>query len=358
MKNLKTEYNDEENDKNNKKYFYKGVQTINTGHYKSQSMPLEFFLDYTFRQKRNIISKEKSKAKLINYSYELEQTVSLNLELLLSFINDSKLNQKKIIIINDNKSRDTAESSYSTSAPSLIQLIKIIKEKLQKKAELNKNINNAIKRINNRIDDNKKYYEKIKEQKNIYKQFLSRAYNNLDNKDNYIIKLNKKFYNIQKHIDNILINKKNKILNSNKNVFDFISMNISCNKKIIHLKNFLQKYYSEVSDLTIDNELFNEEKKLYGDKNNTNLIRCMEFYRRINFDLYINLKIMKKRYQQIIKIMELLNLGNIVQFSKQKNEEEQSCEIEFSKINKEDNNCTDLFSKINRNINFSISLGD
>lgn len=358
MKNLKTEYNDEENDKNNKKYFYKPIQTTNLGHYKSQSLPLDFFLDYAFRQKRNIISKEKNKVKLINYSYELEQTVSLNLEILLSFMNNSKLNSKKIIITNDNKSRDTAESSYSTSTPLLIQLIKIVKEKAQKKAELTKNINNAIKRINNRIDDNKKYYIKIKEQKKNYKQFLSKAYTNLDNRDNYIIKLNKKFYNIQKHIDNILNNKSNKILNSNKNIFDFISVNISFNKKIKNLKDFLKNYYSEISDLKIDNELFHEEKKLYVDKKNTNLIRCMEFYRRFNFDLYIKLKVMKKKYQEIIKIMDFLNLGNIVKFSKKKNEEEQSFEIEFSKINKEDNNSIDVFSKINRNINFSISLGD
>ena len=86
MQSLKTEYIDNDND--NKKYFYKGIQTTN--HYKSQSTSLDIFLDYAFRQKKTTISKEKNKIKLLNYSYELEQTVTLNLELLLSFFKNQK----------------------------------------------------------------------------------------------------------------------------------------------------------------------------------------------------------------------------------------------------------------------------
>ena len=355
MKNLKTEYNDEEND-DKKKYFYAGIQTTNV-HYKSQSSSFDIFLDYAFRQKRNNFSKEKSKAKMQNYSYELEQTVVLNLELLQSFVNNSKLNNKKIIITNDNKSKDTAASTSSISPLSLIQLIKIIIEKAKKKAEISKNINKIIKTINNRIDENKNYALKIKEQKNKFKQKLSKTYFNMDNLDNYIIKMNKKFYNVQKHFENIIVNKKNKILNNNKNIFDIIYTNIDYNKKLKNAKNILQYYYNEVSDLKIDNELYNEEKKLYNNKENTNLIRCMEFYRRENYNLYISLKILRKRHKKIIEIMDFLNLGDIVQFSKQKNEEEANFEIEFSKINKGDNSL-DLFSKMNKNINYSISFGD
>lgn len=351
MESLKTEFNVKEED-NNKKFFYRGIQTIEVEHYKSHS---EIFLDYTFKQKRNLISKVKNKQKLLNYGYELEQTISLNLELLLSFIKNSKKKTKKIVVVNDNKSKDTAESSSSTTAMSLIQLVKVIIGKVKAKAETNKKINSLKNKINDRIDENKKYYQKIKEQKFKYKQKLSKTNTNLDSMDNYIIVMNKKFYNIQKHIDNIIISKKNKILNSNKNIFDFIYTNISYNKKIANIKNFLKKYYYEVIDLKIDNDLYNEEKKLYHNKKYTNLVRCMEFYRRTNFNLYVNLRFVKKKYQKIIEIMEFLNLGNIVQFTKQKNEEKENCEIEFSKINKEDNSI-DLFSKMNRNLNFSISL--
>ena len=355
MKSLQTEYNIEEND-NKKKYFYAGIQTTNM-HYKSQSSSIDIFLDYAFRQKRNNFVKEKSKAKMLNYSFELEQTVVLNLELLLSFVNKLKSDNKKIIITNDNKSKDTAASSSSTNPLSIIQLIKIIIEKAKKKAETNKNINKIINKINDRIDENKKYALKIKEQKIKFKQKISKTNINLDNLDNYIIKMNKKFYNVQKRIDNIIINKKNKILNSNKNIFDIIYTNINYNKQLKNIKNILQYYYNEVSDLKIDNNLYNEEKKLYNNKENTNLIRCMEFYRRENYNLYINLKVLRKKYKKIIEIMDFLNLGNIVQFSKQKNEEEANFEIEFSKINKEDNSI-DFFSKMNKNINYSISFGD
>ena len=355
MKALKTEYNDEENDnKNNRKYFYKGLQTTN--HYKSQSTSLDIFLDYAFRQKKTLISKEKNKVKLLNYSFELEQTVSLNLQLLLSYFNSSNSNnKKKIVIMNDNKSRDTAESSSSITSPSLIQLIKIIIEKAKRKAETNKKINNLITRINNKIDDNKKYYLKIKEQKFKYKQKINKSNNNLDNMDNYIISMNKKFYKIQKHIDSIIVNKNNKILYKNNNIFDFIVMNISYNKKINNLKNDLKLYYCLLSEVKIDNDLYIEEKKLYNDKRNINLIRCMEFYRRTNFNLYAKLKILRKKYKKIVEIMDILNLSNIVQFSIQKNEEVPNFEIEFSKINKEDNNL-ELFPKMHRNINSSLNL--
>ena len=134
MKSLKTEYNAEENDNNEKKYFYRGLQTTDINHYKSQSATLDIFLDYAFRQKRNIKYKEKNKQQLTNYSYELEQTVTLNLDILLSFISNTKLNNKKIFISNDNKSRDTAASSSFISTSSLIELIKTIIEKSKKKS--------------------------------------------------------------------------------------------------------------------------------------------------------------------------------------------------------------------------------
>ena len=356
MKNINTEYSSDE-EKNDKKFLYKGIQTTDLNHYKSQSTTLDIFLDYAFRQKKNIINKDKqiNKQKLTNYCYELEQTVSLNLDILLSFISNSKLNNKKIIITNDNKSRDTAASSSFTSTSSLIQLIKIIKEKTKKKAEINKNINNLVAKINDRIDENKKYYQDIKEQKFKFKQKLHKTNQNLDDKDNYIIVLNRKFYKIQKYLDNILLNKKNKILNSNKNIYDFLSMNIYYCKKRFNLKKLLKKYYCDVSELKIDNDLYLEEKKLYKDKNNIDLIRCMEFYRRVNTTIYTNLRILRKKHQKVIDIMEFLNLGNIVQFIKVKNEEEPNYEIEFSKINKEENSF-DILSKMNRNINFSISL--
>jgi len=359
MKCLKTEYNDDEDNKNNNnRFFYRNVQTTDLNHYRGQSY--DNFLDYTFRQKKYSIYKEKSKAKILNYNYELEQTISLNLEILLTFMNNSKSNNsnKKIIIMNDNKSRDTAESNSTISTSTIIQLIKNIKEKVKKKGEINKNINNLINKINDRIDYNKKYYLKIKEQKVKFRQKISKNNNALDNMDNYIIVMNKKFYKIQSYIDKLLVNQNNKILNSNhhNNIFDFIFSYIANSKKAIFIKKEIKKYDTKVSDIKIENEFIKEEKELYSDKNNYELIRCMEFYRRINYDLYQRLKSMKKKFHLIIQIMELLNLGNIVKFIQKKSEENPNFEIEFSKINKESS--IDLFPNVNKSFNFSIALNE
>jgi hypothetical protein len=359
MKCLKTEINDDEDNKNdNKRFFYRNIQTSDLNHYRGQTF--DSFLDYTFRQKKNSIYKEKSKAKILNYNYELEQTISLNLEILLTFMNNSKSNNnnKKIIIMNDNKSRDTAESNSTISTSAIIQLIKNIREKVKKKGEINRNINNLINKINDRIDYNKNYYLKIKEQKLKFKQKISKNNNALDNMDNYIIVMNKKFYKIQTYIDKIIVNKKNNILNSNKhnNIFDFIFAFIANNKKAINFKKEIKNYNTEISDIKIENEFIKEEKELYSDKSNYDLIRCMEFYRRINFELYHRLKSVKKRFNLIIEIMDFLNLGNIVKFTQKKSEENPNFEIEFSKINKESS--IDLFPNVNKSINFSITLDE
>ena len=201
--------------------------------------------------------------------------------------------------MNDNKSKDTAESNSYVSTSSIIQLIKNIKEKIKKKGEINKNINSLINKINDKIDFNKKYYLKIKEQKLKFKQKISKNNNALDNMDNYIIVMNKKFYKIQVHIDNILVSKNNKILNNNnnkENIFDFIISFIALNKKGINIKKEIKKYHFEIFNIKIENEFIREEQELYTDKNNYDLIRCMEFYRRTNFDLYHRLKSMKKKF--------------------------------------------------------------
>jgi hypothetical protein len=260
--------------------------------------------------------------------------------------------------MNDNKSRDTAESNTTISTSAIIQLIKNIREKVKKKGEINRNINNLINKINDRIDYNKNYYLKIKEQKLKFKQKISKNNNALDNMDNYIIVMNKKFYKIQTYIDKIIVNKKNNILNSNKhnNIFDFIFAFIANNKKAINIKKEIKNYNTEISDIKIENEFIKEEKELYSDKSNYDLIRCMEFYRRINFELYHRLKSVKKRFNLIIEIMDFLNLGNIVKFTQKKSEENPNFEIEFSKINKESS--IDLFPNVNKSINFSITLDE
>ena len=128
MKKLITEYNIDEEDDDNKyrkrNFFYKNIQPTEANHLRMKTQTLNyFFLDYAFREKKNLMSKAKNKVNLNNYCYELENTISLNLEILLSYLDNSKTNNnKKIIISYDNKSRDTSDTNTSTSPYMLIRL--------------------------------------------------------------------------------------------------------------------------------------------------------------------------------------------------------------------------------------------
>ena len=363
MKKLITEYNIDEEDDDNKykkrNFFYKNIQSTEANHLRMKTQTLNyFFLDYAFREKKNLMTKAKNKVNLNNYCYELENTVSLNLEILLSYLDNSKTNNnKKIIISYDNKSRDTSDTNTSTTPYMLIRLIRSIKEKSAKKAEMNRNKNELIKRINDRIYENKKSSSKLKKEKNEFRQKLHDINKTLDNKDNYLILMNKKFYNFQKLIDNMTKNNKKKFStkNQNKNIYDIIFTNINYKKKIKTIKQDMEKYYCEVTELKTDNELFKYELELRNNAQYTDLVRCMEFYRRTYLNLFYDIKKLKISFRRIVKILDFLNLGYIVKFSKKKQEEEANYEIEFSKINK-DENSIDLLSKINKNITDSFSF--
>ena len=177
----------------------------------------------------------------------------------------------------------------------------------------------------------------------------------IDTKNIYLIINNKKVDTHQKHIDNMPIKKEKNVKLKNKNIYDVIFTYINYKKKVIKVKNDMQKYYFEISDIKLDNELYKEELELRKDPNYLDLIRCMEFYRRTNLNLFYDIKILKKAFQRIVKILDFLNLGYIVKFSKKKQEEEANYEIEFSKINKDENNI-DLLSKLNKNSNFNDSF--
>ena len=169
--------------------------------------------------------------------------------------------------------------------------------------------------------------------------------------------MNKKFYNFQKHIDNMTKNNKKKFStkNQNKNIYDIIFTNINYKKKIKTIKQDMEKYYCEVTELKTDNELFKYELELRNNVQYSDLVRCMEFYRRTNLNLFYDIKKLRISFRRIVKILDFLNLGYIVKFSKKKQEEEANYEIEFSKINK-DENSIDLLSKINKNITDSFSF--
>ena len=187
MKNLKTEYNGEEEDDDynqnkNRNLLLRNIQTTGANHYKIKSAVFNnYFLDYAFKEKKNLISKAKNKVNLNNYRYELENTISINLEILFSFMDNSKTNNKKIVISYDNKSRDTSDTNSSVSPYMIVRLIRSIREKFKKKSEMNKNKNELVKRINDRIYENKKYSTKLKIEKNEFRKKLHEINKTLDN---------------------------------------------------------------------------------------------------------------------------------------------------------------------------------
>ena len=156
--------------------------------------------------------------------------------------------------------------------------------------------------------------------------------------------------------NNITKTKKPNLILKKRNIYDIIFENINYKKKSIKIKNEMKKYYCEISELKIDNELFKEEIELRKDINFYNLVRCMEFYRRTNLNIIDDIKKLKYSLNKIVKILDFLNLGYIVKFSEKKKEEEGNYEIEFSKINKDENGI-DLLSKINKSINSSFYVG-
>ena len=167
--------------------------------------------------------------------------------------------------------------------------------------------------------ENKKYSSKLKIEKKDFRQKLYKINKSLDSKDNYLIQMNKKFFNFQKHIDNIKKNKqKNLVLPKGKNnIYDIVYTNINYKKNSLAIKKYMEKYYYEITELKIDNELLEEELELRKEPNYSVLIRCMEFYRRTNLKLFYDIKTLKISFQRIVKIMELLNLEYIVKFSKE-----------------------------------------
>ena len=142
------------------------------------------YLDYTFISHRNLIfGKTKDPKKIRDYNFDLEQTLDLNLEMLLKMdILKDKENEKEIK-----------------------ELIKKIKAKTQNRSNLNK----EIKSKKNDLVNRKQAYEMLIDEKEQTKLNFKIQYEDTENelkvRKKYIKLLSNNFKDVQNYIDTLRI---------------------------------------------------------------------------------------------------------------------------------------------------------
>ena len=227
----------------------------------------ETFLDYTFLSHRELIYGKKTKdpKKIRDYNFDLEKTLELNLDIL-------------------------DKMDFKISNPQQAKEIKNLIEKIK--------ANNA-KRIATK--------QKIKEQKNI-----------IVNKKQVLEEMKKKFSENDEIYQN-KYNEENDVLkqkNPNRpSITKFIKDNINYHKEQKMLDVDIQKLKEQISEIKKENQIYKEESLLYRNKNtNRELIRVVEFYRRIIRSLQTKIKILKNAFDNMTKTLNYLNLGDSKKF--------------------------------------------
>ena len=91
----------------------------------------------------------------------------------------------------------------------------------------------------------------------------------------------------------------------------FIKDNINYHKEQKMLDVDIQKLKEQISEIKKENQIYKEESLLYRNKNtNRELIRVVEFYRRIIRSLQTKIKILKNAFDNMTKTLNYLNLGD------------------------------------------------
>lgn len=308
------------------------------------------YLDYAFRIKRNKIygSSKKDINILLQYDFELQTTLDINLEQLFNYINKSK------------KMKEENE---------LINLIKNIQIKMKKRFELKRNIR---KTLDNSIKSNdilSRSQKKFEENSAKYSQKENVIINKIDDLETYLRVMKKDFTSLQKYInkqrekneskkkvkDLTKNNNKSQINYNPKDILSYINENTQYQLCILKLNNEISLIKRDLIGIRIDNKLFHEEKKLYKDiKKNKELIKAVQFFRRTNHELFIRIKILRNSYEKLSKILNFLSLKEITNFNTFKiNNDVSNYEIEFSRLDKINADDTSFDFKMNNKLSFS-----
>ena len=294
------------------------------------------YLDYTFISHRKLLFGKLTKdpKKIRDYSFDLEQTLNLNLEILL-----------KIELVKD-KEKDKE----------IKEIIKKISKNSQNRINLKKNI--KLKKSD--LVNKKQAFEILEVEKEKTKINFLEQFDNTENeiklRKKFIKLLSNNFKDVQNYIDTLRIKEGlAKELGTKITIQKFIKFNNHYNKEIKLLNSDIKKLNNEIIEIKKTNQLYKEETKIDRTKSkNKDLIRVMEFYRRIIRSLQTKIKILRNSFDNMTKTLNYLNLGDIVNFNICKKDLNTThYEIDFNDLHDDDdNNEFNLIEKINGLMNF------
>lgn len=254
------------------------------------------FLDYTFLSHRALIHSKKTKdpKKIRDYNYDLEKTLEINLEMLrtLSF-------------------NYTPEENLEIK--NLINQIKEKNARRVKNKHLIKTKKNMIVNLQQGYDD-----QSIKKEKNneIYENKIMDEQFLFNKKTEYILELMKRFKVIERHLKYLALNgkfkrKPQRFAPHLFKINEYIQLNTNYKKEYKQKCKQIEKIKEQISDIKKENILYKEETVLYRNKTtNMQLIRVVEFYRRIIRALQTKIKILRNSFENMTQTLHYLNLSD------------------------------------------------
>jgi phosphoglycolate phosphatase-like HAD superfamily hydrolase len=259
----------------------------------------ESYLDYTFLSHRELIYTKRTKdpKKIKEYNYDLEQTLNLNLDLLskmpLTLTDETQLHDIQGLISkiqSNNTKRIELKHKIKETKNSIVNRKQAFHEQELKAEELDARLHKA-------VDDS----NKLIEQKQQYLNYLYKA-----------------FKDVQMYIEKLEIKEKN-ISTQRPQLVQFVKENTLWHQNVNTLEDDIKKLYEQIKEVKKENQIYKEESQLYRQKNpNKDLIRVVEFYRRIIRALQTKIKILKNAFDNMTKTLDYLNLGDIVNFNMRK----------------------------------------
>ncbi len=299
------------------------------------------YLDYTFIAHRKLLFGKLTKdpKKIRDYSFDLEQTLNLNLEILL-----------KVELVKD-KEKDKE----------IKEIIKKISKNSQNRINLKKNI--KLKKSD--LVNKKQAFEILEVEKEKTKINFLEQFDNTENeiklRKKFIKLLSNNFKDVQNYIDNLRIKEGHaEDLEKKITIQKFIKFNNYYKKEIKLLKSDILKLNKEIDEIKKTNQLYKEETKIDRTKNkNKDLIRVMEFYRRIILAFQTKIRVLRNSFDNMTKTLNYLNLGDIVHFQKSKEELSTThFEINFDDLNEKENEKFNLTERANALMNFNYILNN
>ena len=202
--------------------------------------------------------------------------------------------------------------------------------------------------------------EKEKTKINFLEQF-DNTENEIKLRKKFIKLLSNNFKDVQNYIDNLRIKEGHaEDLEKKITIQKFIKFNNYYKKEIKLLKSDILKLNKEIDEIKKTNQLYKEETKIDRTKNkNKDLIRVMEFYRRIILAFQTKIRVLRNAIDNMTKTLNYLNLGDIVHFQLSKEELSTThFEINFDDLNEKENEKFNLTERANALMNFNYILNN